>query len=110
LRYLKIRIAETGYRGAMPTMVFLCPNTGTRVQGWFAGDGCEHDGDTYEPLSCLACGQVHMVNPRTGKILGAAEPDRGFGAREIVCRAAGGLKGRSAVMGAIGVATEHEFA
>jgi hypothetical protein len=69
-------------------VVFLCPNTGIRVHGWSADDGCEHDGDTYERLTCLACGQLHMANLRTGKILGAAEADRGLSAG-IVRRAAG---------------------
>jgi len=27
----------------------------------------------YEGVVCLACRQVHMVNPRTGKALGADE-------------------------------------
>jgi hypothetical protein len=31
----------------MATRVFLCPNTGGRVQGWFADNGSD-DGETYE--------------------------------------------------------------
>jgi hypothetical protein len=54
----------------MATRVFLCPHTGQRVQGWFADDGSENGGDTYEGVNCLACRQVHMVNPKTGKVLG----------------------------------------
>jgi hypothetical protein len=57
----------------MATRVFLCPHTGQRVQGWFADDGSENGGDTYEGAICLACRQVHMVNPKTGKVLGADE-------------------------------------
>jgi hypothetical protein len=53
----------------MATRVFLCPNTGQRVQGWFAHNGS--DSETYEAVTCLACRQVHMVNPKTGKVLGA---------------------------------------
>jgi hypothetical protein len=30
-------------------------------------------GESYEGVTCLACRQVHMVNPRTGKVLGADE-------------------------------------
>jgi hypothetical protein len=55
----------------MATRVFLCPNTGQRVQDWFADS--ENGGDTYEGVTCSACGQVHMVNPKTGKVLGADE-------------------------------------
>ena len=54
----------------MAARVFLCPNTSQRVQGWFADS--ENGGDTYE-VTCSACGQVHMVNPKTGKVLGADE-------------------------------------
>jgi hypothetical protein len=57
----------------MATRVFLCPCTGQRVQGWFADDGSVDDRDTYECVTCLACAQVHMVNPKTGKVLGADE-------------------------------------
>ena len=58
----------------MATRVFLCPHTGQRVQGWFADDGSEDaSGETYEGVSCLACNQLHMVNRRTGKVLGADE-------------------------------------
>jgi hypothetical protein len=56
----------------MASVVFLCPNIGDRVQGWFADDG-SGDSETYEAVTCLACRQVHMVNPRTGKVLGADE-------------------------------------
>jgi len=63
----------------MATRVFLCPNTGDRVQGWFADNGSD-DSENYEAVTCLACRQVHMVNPRTGKVLGwtrEAEEDWG---------------------------------
>jgi hypothetical protein len=57
----------------MATFLFTCPRIGIPVQGWFVDDGAENGGDTYEPVTCLACRQVHMVNPRTGRILGADE-------------------------------------
>jgi hypothetical protein len=53
----------------MATRVFLCPNAGQRVQVWFADS--ENCGDTYESVTCSTCGQVHMVNPKAGKVLGA---------------------------------------
>jgi hypothetical protein len=31
------------------------------------------DSETYEAVTCLTCRQVHMVNPKTGKVLGADE-------------------------------------
>ena len=57
----------------MATRVFLCPNTGDRVQGWFADNGS--DGETYEAVTCLACRQAHMVNPKTGKLGADKETD-----------------------------------
>jgi hypothetical protein len=56
-------------RVCIATVLFLCPNTGDCVQGWFADNGSE-DSETYEAITCLACRQVHMINPRTGKVLG----------------------------------------
>jgi hypothetical protein len=29
--------------------------------------------EQYESVMCIACRQVHLVNPKTGKILGADE-------------------------------------
>ena len=69
----KYKVAEPGYGLPMATVLFLCPNTGDRVQGWFADDGSGDSGETFEGVTCLACRQVHMVNPRTGKVLGADE-------------------------------------
>jgi len=57
----------------MATRLFVCPHTGQRVQGGLSDDGSENGGDTYEGVTCSACGQVHMVNPQTGKVLGADE-------------------------------------
>jgi hypothetical protein len=43
------------------------------LQGWFADDGSENGGETFQAVNCLACRQVHMINPKTGKVLGADE-------------------------------------
>jgi hypothetical protein len=51
----------------MPRFLYRCPNTGSRVQGFVAE---EIPNDTYEPVTCVACRQVHFVNPATGKVLG----------------------------------------
>ena len=57
----------------MGAILFRCPNTGYRVQGWFAEDVSETDEDTYETVTCLACQRVHLVNPKTGKVFGGLE-------------------------------------
>jgi hypothetical protein len=46
---------------------------GVRVHGWVADDATENSGDTFETVTCLACAGVHLVNRRTGKVLGADE-------------------------------------
>jgi hypothetical protein len=51
----------------MPPFLFGCPNTGQTVQGFFAEE--VPDG-AYEAITCLACRQIHFVNPTTGKVLG----------------------------------------
>ena len=58
---------------SMATLIFTCPSMGVRVHGWFADDATENGGDTYETVTCLACAGVHLVNRRTGKVLGADE-------------------------------------
>jgi hypothetical protein len=54
----------------MATLVFVCPNTGVRVQGWFADDGSAISEGTYESVTCVACSRVHLVNRLTGRTLG----------------------------------------
>ena len=51
----------------MATFLFRCPATGLNVQGWIADE--PGDDEAYEPISCHACAVVHLVNPKTGKVL-----------------------------------------
>jgi hypothetical protein len=53
-------------------ILYRCPNTGFRVQGWFE-DRSENGDETYETVACTACGQLHLVSPVTGKTLGTDE-------------------------------------
>jgi len=58
----------------MPTFLYRCPNTGQTVQGFVAeevSNEVSKDPNNYESVTCLACGRLHMVNPATGKVLGA---------------------------------------
>ena len=43
---------------------------GLNVQGWSAEEMPAGD-DSYESVTCLACAQLHFVNRRTGRVLGA---------------------------------------
>ncbi len=54
----------------MTTFVFKCPNTHRTVQGYVAEEVSD-DTDAYEWVTCIACHQPHLVNPTTGKVLGA---------------------------------------
>jgi len=40
------------------------------VQGLFADDVPADEANTYEPVTCVICTRVHLVNRATGKTLG----------------------------------------
>jgi len=54
----------------LAAFIFRCTNTGQRVQGWIEDNGSD-DREVYKGVTCLVCGQLHFVNPKTGKTLGA---------------------------------------
>ena len=54
----------------MPLFLYLCPQTGYRVQGFSAEDTSE-DRHVFEPVTCPVCDRMHYVNPATGAVLGA---------------------------------------
>jgi hypothetical protein len=55
----------------MAPFVFRYPNTGFRVQGLVPDDDeSERVDDVFVGVTCLACGQVHFVNPKTTKTAG----------------------------------------
>ena len=58
----------------MPPFLYRCPNTGQNVQAW-AVDDPEDDDRSYIQVTCLACAQAHLVNPKNGKVLGVADDD-----------------------------------
>jgi hypothetical protein len=52
----------------MAAVLYKCPAIGIRVQGWIAEEASGED--TYFPLQCIACKQMHYVNPATGRVIG----------------------------------------
>ena len=73
---LAVRAAGKRLRLALPeTIPFLCPNMGVSVESSFADT--EDSDEIYERLTCLACRQLHMLNLRTGKILGVRQSSIG---------------------------------
>ena len=55
------------------SVVFRCPNTGLNVHGWIADDPTEGEAESYEAVTCTACTRVHLINQKTGRILGNDE-------------------------------------
>jgi hypothetical protein len=49
--------------------VFTCPTTGFDVQHELDGDPDISDSE-YEAITCLACTALHLVNRKTGRVLG----------------------------------------
>jgi len=56
----------------MVAFLYRCPATGYDVQGYVADDASEDEAD-FHPMICPACTRTHLVNPKTGKVLGAAD-------------------------------------
>ena len=56
----------------MVAFIYRCPTTGLRIQGWVADDADPRANDeSYQPVTCLACRQTHLVNPSSGKVVSA---------------------------------------
>ena len=53
----------------MRFFLFRCPNTGQHVQGLSAEAISADEANVYETVTCIACRQVHLVNPATGTVL-----------------------------------------
>jgi hypothetical protein len=53
----------------MAAFIYRCPNTRLRIQA-LAAEEIAEDADTYQPVTCIMCRQVHLVSPFTGKVLG----------------------------------------
>jgi NAD-dependent dihydropyrimidine dehydrogenase PreA subunit len=56
----------------MTQFVFTCPATSMKVQHWLDGDQHAPENE-YEAVTCKACTRLHLVNRRTGKLLGQEE-------------------------------------
>ena len=66
---------ESRYVDSAMPFLFRCPITGTEVQGFLAHETPSEDPNSFEPVTCLACGQVHLVNFKTGKVLDERSED-----------------------------------
>jgi hypothetical protein len=61
----------------MRNFIYRCPETGLNVQGSVDDEDAELK--QYVAQVCLACGRVHTLNPRTGKLMSEEfrPPDEG---------------------------------
>jgi len=50
---------------------YRCPRTGQEVHGHVADELI--NGETYEPITCTACGGTHLVNAKSGRVLEEAK-------------------------------------
>jgi hypothetical protein len=57
---------------AMASAIFRCPATSMNVQHWLDDDQDVPENE-YEVITCLACTKLHLINRKTGKILGQGE-------------------------------------
>ena len=56
----------------MPSIQFSCPNTRLRVQSWLVVDdptAHPEQNQRYEPVTCSACMDIHLLDPKTGEVL-----------------------------------------
>jgi hypothetical protein len=57
----------------MANFLFTCPSTNLNVQHW-RDDGDEDVSDNeYEAITCKACARLHLINRKTGKVLGQVD-------------------------------------
>ena len=66
---------KAGIASLMATFVFRCPNTGLNVQGWSAEEIPHDEPDTYETITCTACGQLHWLNRASSRVLGDTQDE-----------------------------------
>jgi hypothetical protein len=57
----------------MATFLFKCPTTGYRVQGHVELEDEAAEEGTFVPVNCPVCSQVHLVDPKTTEVAGAAK-------------------------------------
>jgi len=58
----------------MPPLLYRCPRTGMHAQAWFEIDNDQDDaGLSVETVVCIACGQLHLVDPKTGRVIGISQ-------------------------------------
>jgi len=60
-------------------ILFVCPQTGEKVQGLVAEKIDSTHDNQFEAVTCLACSGVHFVDSVSGEVLGAKRSPAGQG-------------------------------
>jgi len=75
----------------MAAFIYQCPVTGYNVQAFIADDPIRRSEDAFQSVSCTVCGQIHLVNPKTGKVVGDRGLTRGRVSMDTQSRPQGGF-------------------
>ena len=70
LRQIKAGYWSERNAGRMENLVFRCPQSRSNVQVWLPEFAQPEGIDSYEAVTCPACARVHLINRKTGKMLG----------------------------------------
>jgi hypothetical protein len=54
----------------MGNFLFTCPSTNLNVQHCREREDDNAPDDEYEAIMCKACARLHLINRKTGKVLG----------------------------------------
>jgi len=58
----------------MPAFLYRCPHTDKVVQG-FVAEELNPESDAYEAVQCVACTRLHLINPKSGRVLGSEDEE-----------------------------------
>jgi hypothetical protein len=52
--------------------MYQCPSTGMNAEVWYEidDDPSERTNAFFETVACIAYGQVHLVDPKSGQVVG----------------------------------------
>ena len=57
----------------MGNFLFTCPSTNLNVQHCRDDDDEDVPDNEYEAVTCKACARLHLINRKTGKVLGQVD-------------------------------------
>jgi len=87
---------------SMSAVIFLCPRTGFKVQGWIADEPTADAGSV--PVDCPMCQGIHLVNPASGQGQNDRSDQRGSPPLQTDDKARGLANNATAQIGLVTVA------